>query len=89
MYIEQYYFFIYPKISKKILDDSKLTIKYYENEEFLKRFRISMKAEGTGYNGAGLPSSIRWQQMPVFMASIRLLNNEFALVTKLQTRIFP
>ena len=48
-----------------------------------------MKAEGTGYNGAGLPSSIRWQQMPAFMASIRLLNNEFALVTKLQTRIFP
>ena len=48
-----------------------------------------MKAEGTGYNGAGLPSIIRWQQMPAFMASIRLLNNEFALVTKLQTRIFP
>ena len=58
MYIEQYYFFIYPKRSKKkILNDSKLTIKYYENEEFLKRFRFSMKAEGTGYNGAGLPSS--------------------------------
>ena len=47
-----------------------------------------MKAEGTGYNGAGLPSSIRWQQMPAFMASIRLLNNEFALVTKLKLVFF-
>lgn len=57
MFIEQYYFFYILRDRKKKLDDSKLTIKYYENEEFLKRFRFSMKAEGPGYNGAGLLSS--------------------------------